>query len=698
MIYQFQPYRPAPLLKGHLRMGDTNPQGERIEVTSRYFERNGRPWFGIMGEFHFSRYNHQDWRRELAKMKAGGIAVVSTYLFWIHHEEIEGEFDFSGNNNLREFVETCRELGLEVMLRIGPWVHGECRNGGFPDWIYQKTPAQRTNNERYLFYVRRWYQQVYAQVKGLMFHDGGNIIGIQVDNELIGESAHLGTLKAIAQECGFRVPLYTVTGWGGPSGTEMPLDEFVPTFGWYPEGPWEQTLEPLPPREHYFFGTPEEAVGFNGMEVLSESQSSNGCQRCMARYPFATCEQGGGMQNTHHRRPVIHPLDIYALAMVSLGDGVNLLGYFMYHGGTNPIGKLTTMQETTETGYVNDMLVLSYDFQAPLSEYGEVRGQYRLLNQLHLFLQDFGAVLAPMEGCSSTQPVAITDNETLRCRLRTDGNGGFVFVNHYQRLTKLKDLPEVVFETGTVRFPAISVSGNVCFFLPFNMALDNEVLRCATAQPLCRMDNTYFFVAIDGIAPVFHFDDGTVITAKAGRENSYCKGAVRLVVLTPEEAAYARRLSGVLYIGNRCDLYELDGRLCAVQDGDFRYWRWNGTAFEAHETAVPFRPAVLTLTEIEEPFTPPYLRELSLPSFASTLTGAAEEPRKRRWYRVSVSTPEGFVEFTEPCDAEQLYADGTLVADNFYNGSPWRIPAKLLYDKTCYLAQSEMRNDFYREF
>lgn len=405
------------------------------------------------------------------------------------------------------------------------------------------------------------------------------------------------------------------------------------------------------------------------------------------------------MQNTHHRRPVIRPLDIYALAMVSLGDGVNFLGYFMYHGGTNPIGKLTTMQETTETGYINDLMILSYDFQAPLSEYGEVRGHYRLLNQLHLFLQDFGDVLAPMEGCSSTRPVAITDNETLRCRMRTDGNSGFVFVNHYQRLTKLKDLPEVVFETGPVRFPPLPVVGDVCFFLPFNMALRGEMLRCATAQPLCHMDNTYFFVAIDGIAPEFHFSDGTVIAAETGCENCFDKGSIRVVVLTPEEAAYTRRLNGVLYIGDRCDLYELDGQLHAVQNGDFRYRRWNGTAFELYKQAVSFSPAVLTLAETEEPFTPPYLRELTLPSFADTLAGVTDTvQRKRHWYRVEVSAPEGFVEFAEPCDAEQLYANGVLVADNFYNGSPWRVPAKLLYGKTCYLVQSEMWDDFYREF
>ena len=72
------------------------------------------------------------------KLKAGGVTVVSTYLFWIHHEEVEGELSFSGNLSIRDFVLEAQKQGLEVIVRPGPWVHGECRNGGFPDWLLEK--------------------------------------------------------------------------------------------------------------------------------------------------------------------------------------------------------------------------------------------------------------------------------------------------------------------------------------------------------------------------------------------------------------------------------------------------------------------------------------------------------------------------------------------------------------------------------
>ena len=133
MRFGFKKYKETPLLVNHLNMGGKNPDGEEINLTSRYFTRGGKPFVGVMAEYHFSRDNRNNWHKELAKMKAGGVTIVSTYLFWIYHEEIEGEFDFSGDNDIRKFIEDCKDVGLDVVIRVGPWAHGECRNGGFPD-------------------------------------------------------------------------------------------------------------------------------------------------------------------------------------------------------------------------------------------------------------------------------------------------------------------------------------------------------------------------------------------------------------------------------------------------------------------------------------------------------------------------------------------------------------------------------------
>lgn len=133
-------------MEGHLRLGDPPHLPDAIAVNSRYVSRGGGPWFPIMGEFHYGRYPAAEWREELLKVRAGGVTVVATYVFWNLHEERRGVFDWSGDRDLRRFVTVCGELGLDVVVRIGPWVHGESRNGGFPDWVLEVDCVPRTDD------------------------------------------------------------------------------------------------------------------------------------------------------------------------------------------------------------------------------------------------------------------------------------------------------------------------------------------------------------------------------------------------------------------------------------------------------------------------------------------------------------------------------------------------------------------------
>lgn len=94
------------------------------------------------------------------------------------------------------------------------------------------------------------------------------------------------------------------------------------------------------------------------------------------RYPYATAEMGGGNQITYHRRPIIEADDVTALAYVKTGSGANLMGYYMFHGGSNAIGKLSTLQESKATKYPNDYGIINYDFYAPIGEWGQLRPAY----------------------------------------------------------------------------------------------------------------------------------------------------------------------------------------------------------------------------------------------------------------------------------------------------------------------------------
>ena len=91
-----------------------------------------------------------------------------------------------------------------------------------------------------------------------------------------------------------------------------------------------------------------------------------------ARYPLSTAELSGGIMNTYHRRPIIHPKDIVNIALTKLGSGANLLGYYMFHGGSHRIGRFGSLEEQGALRYPK----ISYDFQAAIREFGQINESY----------------------------------------------------------------------------------------------------------------------------------------------------------------------------------------------------------------------------------------------------------------------------------------------------------------------------------
>lgn len=511
---------PAPAPEtGFLHMGGVSPSGHRISVDSRSLSLDGKRWLPVMGEFHFTRYPEKYWREELLKMKAGGVQVVSTYIFWIHHEEIEGQFDWTGQRDLRHFVELCNESGLYVYLRVGPWDHGEVRNGGFPDWLINKKIPLRRNNPQYLKYVGRFYDQIGSQVKGLLWQDGGPIVGVQLENEYseTGPGAgaeHIAELKRMAIAAGIDPPLFSVTGWPGH---DYPVHEVIPVSGAYPDDFWTSLTTDSPPNPVYLFSA-DRARGDMGDMALGDPAGKID----LRHYPFFAAEQGGGMETSYHRRPLLRPDDIAALTLTALGSGVNFYGYYMFQGGANPVGKLSTLQESIATGYPNDLPAASYDFQAPLGEYGQERESFRKIKSLHLFLQSFGSELAAMTPyAADKRPANAADASLARVMLRADGDRGFLFVNNYVRNLEMPERPafqvRVKLVSGTVDLPRtpIDIPANSHFIWPLNLDIGGAgTLVYSTAQLLSRLDNptetTYFFFAPRGLRSEFAFDAGNV--------------------------------------------------------------------------------------------------------------------------------------------------------------------------------------------
>jgi len=392
---------------------------------------------------------------------------------------------------------------MYVYPRIGPWCHAEVRNGGTPDWILTKTNLKdRSNDPVYQHYAEEWYKQVSLQLHGLIYKDGGPVIGIQLENEYRygkGGEDHILWLKETAQKYGLDVPLYTVTGWGNAS---VPPYQVIPLWGAYPDAPWADNLDRNTDCTDFRF-TPyrnNEAIG-------NEKKPNEKPYIDDSVYPYFTCEMGVGIMNTEHRRLQIGSKDGLALVMAKLGAGSNLPGYYMFAGGSNPHGLLTSMEENKdESGYWNTNPVISYDFQAAIRESGKLNQSYYEIKKLHYFLNEFGTQLASM------MPVFPKEQIDLQYVVRADKQSAYIFGLNYCRnnvSTPKKDVQfSVKLKGETVSFPSspVTISDSAMFVWPVNFKLDDVTIKYATAQPLCQLGQKWVFIEDALSSPEFCFD------------------------------------------------------------------------------------------------------------------------------------------------------------------------------------------------
>ena len=595
---------------------------------------DGRRVCPVMGEVHYSRIPADEWSGEVRKMKDGGVTVIACYVFWNHIEETEGLFDWSGQRNLRQFLEVCKAENMPVVLRIGPFCHGEVRCGGIPDWLFGKGCKMRSEDPVFLKYTERIYRQIFTQVQGLQWKDGGPVMAMQFDNEYRGHGSYLMALKRMANEIGFDLPFYTRTGWPELA-SPVPFGEMIPLYGDYADGFWERSLEETAGNYYKAFNF----KAFRSSTAIATEQLGDQKEKLNEgdeQYPYFTCELGGGMMTAYHRRPYVYPEDAYSMAIVKLGSGSNLLGYYMYHGGTNPDGKtwLNEMQRTPATNY-NDMPVKTYDFQAPLGEFGQNNPHYFMLRKIHLFMQDWGDILAPMEASfPCKQDIKKGDDSFLRWAVRSKDGSGFIFINNYERLQNLSAKKGVQLEACGVKLPKLNIPAGTMCILPVNI----DGIRYATAQLIAKRDGKIFLEQIKGIPTTLAVGNKVLRNVKAKGTNVPVYKNIYL--LTPNQAE----------------------RLFLDDEGH-------------HDVAIK-APTINKIREAGK------LRTITI-----GVNKVAEEPSDEDFNQAAVYTidlpdvdrTDLLLNIDYRGDVARLYADGKLIDDNFYNGRPflyglWRLP------------------------
>lgn len=532
----------------HLKLGGTAPDGESIEVNSFYMLRNGKPMLPVTGEFHYSRYPAEQWEQAILKMKAGGLTIIPTYVFWNIHEEKEGVFDWNGNRDLRRFVELCKKHDMDVIVRIGPFCHGEIRNGGLPDWLFARPVEVRSNDVNYLKYVERLYNEIAVQLKKLYYKDGGPIIGVQIENEhqhsaapwaiqypgeqrdmtaatydssitMIGVSEqhqnitmselgdlHMRTLKQMAEKAGIITPLYTATGWGMAA---VIGNEALPVTAAYTYPFWAKpSMSPF-----CLFKDIQRVPDYSPVRYDTD------------KYPSFCAEMGVGIQMVYRSRPIVKAEAAEALMVRTLGSGANGIGYYMYHGGSTP-------KQNNGVGFFSDdgmgMPKISYDYQAPIGEFGLVRDSYQNLRILHTFLKDFGSILAPMETVlpEGYEKITPDNRETLRYAARMKEDAGFIFMTNFQdhdtaRFDQTDLQLKLKLKKQTLIIPSsktFTLKKDQSVILPFNLSMEGALLKYSTTQLLAKVEEKnavhYFFFAPEGLRTEYSFDKSTLSSGK----------------------------------------------------------------------------------------------------------------------------------------------------------------------------------------
>ncbi len=312
-----------------------------ISFDSRAITVDGQRQLILSGAIHYPRSTPAMWPDLMKRSKAAGLNTIETYVFWNLHEREQGVYDFTDRLDLRHFCELAQEHGLHVILRIGPYICAETNFGGFPAWLRDVPGIEiRTDNEPFKREMARWVRLLVEHMRGLFAPQGGPIILAQIENEYnniagsYGEAGkrYLEWTVAFSESLGLGVPLIMCEGSAGNAVATINafyghsrLEKF---FAEHPTQPalWTENW----PAWYDCFGY--------GHHVRSPEDVAYGVARFFA---------GGG-------------------------TGVN---YYMWHGGTN-FDRETMYLQTT-----------SYDFDAPLDEFGLPTTKSNHLGKLHKTLQ-----------------------------------------------------------------------------------------------------------------------------------------------------------------------------------------------------------------------------------------------------------------------------------------------------------------------
>lgn len=306
------------------------------------FMLDGKPFQMISGEMHYTRIPREAWRARMKMAKAMGLNTIGTYVFWNAHEPQKGQFDFSGNNDVAEFVKIAQEEGLWVIIRPSPYVCAEWEFGGYPYWLQNEAGlVVRSKEPQYLKEYEAYIKEIGKRLAPLQVNHGGNILMIQVENEYgsyAGDKEYLAINQKMFREAGFDGLLYDCD----------------------------------PPADLARGHLPGLLPAVNGLDnpakvkqIIRENHDGKGPFFIAEWYP-AWFDWWGTAHHTVPAAQYTGRLD----SVLAAGISINM---YMFHGGTTR-GFMNGANFKDNTPY--EPQISSYDYDAPLDEAGNPTAKF----------------------------------------------------------------------------------------------------------------------------------------------------------------------------------------------------------------------------------------------------------------------------------------------------------------------------------
>lgn len=316
-------------------------KGGTFTVGKKTFLLNGEPFVVKAAELHYPRIPRPYWEQRIKMCKALGMNTVCLYVFWNIHEQKEGVFDFTGNNDVAEFCRLAQKNGMYVIVRPGPYVCAEWEMGGLPWWLLKKKDIRLREQDPYFMErVRIFEKKVGEQLAPLTIQNGGPIIMVQVENEYgsYGEDkAYVSEIRDIVKASGFDKVTLFQCDWAS-NFTKNGLDDLAWTMN---------------------FGT-----GANiDAQFKKLGQLRPDAPQMCSEFWSGWFDKWGARHETRPAKAMVDGID----EMLSKGISFSL---YMTHGGTS----FGHWAGANSPGFAPD--VTSYDYDAPINEYGQTTPKF----------------------------------------------------------------------------------------------------------------------------------------------------------------------------------------------------------------------------------------------------------------------------------------------------------------------------------